>query len=330
MPENTRIVLAATPHGELTPDAFRFETAPTPELAEGEFLVAVKYLSIDPTIRTWIAYDTYLPKIQVGEVIRSLGAGEVVDTRNPKYPVGTRVSTSTNWQAFAVAKGGQRIPDDIGYEQALSVFGMTGLTAYVGLIDIGRPRPGETVVVSGAAGAVGSLAGQIAKALGCTVIGIAGTAQKCSWVVDDLGFDACIDYREENVARRLRALAPKGIDVYFDNVGGETLNTVLGQIRDHARIVLCGSISDYNSSGPAKGPANLINAISRRALLQGFIVLDHYDRAGEANAAMAQWLREGKLVSQVDVTDGLDQAPQAVAGLFTGRNLGKSLVRVAP
>jgi len=328
MTTSTRIVLDHTPNGPVSEANFRTETTELPELEPGQFLVAVRYLSVDPTIRGWVAYDTYLPKIAEGEVIRSLGAGEVVASRNEKYPVGTRVSGMTGWQDLAVLSGGFRLPDGVDYSDALSVFGMTGLTAFVGIEDIGKPMSGEYVVVSGAAGAVGSIAGQLAKARGATVIGLAGTTEKCSWVTDELGFDACVNYRDEPVAKRLRELCPEGIDVYFDNVGGETLNIVLGQIRDHARIVMCGAISGYDTGAPQPGPANLVNAIARRATLKGFIVLDHYDRAGAAAAALGQLLAEGKVHSRVHEVAGLQQAPAALSGLFTGDNIGKTLVRL--
>lgn len=326
MSTSRRITLAQRPEGLVDASDFATDEVEVPQLSDGEFLLDVKYLSIDPTIRGWMAYDTYLPRIGIGEVIRSAGAGEVIESRNPKYPVGARVFSMTGWQTTAVVNGGTVIPEGVGYEDALSVFGITGLTAYVGLEDIGKPQPGETVVVSGAAGGVGSIAGQIAKLQGCRVIGIAGSPQKCAWVVDELGFDDCIDYRAEGVAAGLRRTCPDGIDVYFDNVGGETLNEVLARINDHARVILCGAISQYNEPGP--GPANLINAISRRALLKGFIILDHMDRAPEAVSALGSWVAQGKLRVRTHVLEGLDRAPAALRGLFTGDNLGKTLVRL--
>lgn len=328
MTTSRRITLAQTPTGPVGPASFGRDEVDIAPLSDGEFLVEVKWLSVDPTIRGWMAYDTYLPKIAEGEVIRSLGAGEVVDSRNDKFPVGTRVTGVTGWQSLAVMNGGFRIPDGISYEQALSVFGMTGLTAFVGIEDIGRVREGETVVVSGAAGAVGSIAGQLAKANGARVVGIAGTDDKCRWVTEDLGFDACVNYRTEDVATALRRECPRGIDVYFDNVGGEILNIVLGQIRDHARVVMCGAIAGYDSPELPPGPANIVNAIPRRATLQGFIVLDHYDRASAAISAMAPLVSDGRLKSEVYVLDGLDSAPDALAGLFTGANTGKTLIRL--
>jgi len=299
-----------------------------PALQEGEFLMDVEYLSIDPTIRGWMSYDTYLPKIVKGEVIRSAGAGEVVESRNDGFPVGSRVFGMPGWQSHAVLTGGVPIPEGVTYEQALSVFGVTGLTAYVGLEDIGKPQPGETVVVSGAAGGVGSIAGQIAKIMGARVIGVAGSPEKCRWVVEDLGFDDCIDYRAEDIAGGLRRTCPDGIDVYFDNVGGETLNQVLARINDHARIILCGAISQYDTGAPAPGPANIVNAIPRRALLKGFIILDHMDRAAEASQALGQWMAEGRLQVRTYVREGLDSAPSALQDLFSGANVGKTLVRV--
>ncbi len=328
MTTNRRITLAHTPTEQLAATDFSTDETASPELNDGEFLVDVKYVSVDPTIRGWVAYDTYLPKIPEGDVIRAGGAGEVIESRNPKYPVGTRVSGMTGWQSRAALDGGFVIPDGVEYTDALSVFGATGLTAYVGMLNIGKPTAGETVVVSGAAGAVGSLAGQIAKIQGANVIGLAGSDEKCAWVTDELGFDQCLNYRDGHIARQLHQACPKGIDVYFDNVGGEILNAVLGQIRDHARIVMCGAISNYDGKELQPGPANIVNVVPRRALMQGFIVLDHFDQAREASQAFGEWIMSGKIKSRVDVTQGLENAPAALLGLFTGENIGKSLVAV--
>jgi len=328
MVTSRRITLSSRPQNKVELTDFGTDEVELPPLAEGQVLVDVEYLSIDPTIRGWLSYDTYLPKIGIGEVIRSAGAGEVIESRNERFPVGTRVFGMPGWQTHAVLDGGVPIPEGVTYEQALSVFGVTGLTAYVGLQDIGKPQPGETAVVSGAAGGVGSIAGQIAKIMGARVVGLAGSPEKCRWVVDELGFDECIDYRAEDIGAGLSRTCPGGIDVYFDNVGGETLNQVLARINDHARIILCGAISQYDTDRPAPGPANLINAIPRRALLKGFIILDHMDRAAEATQVMGGWLREGRLVSKTYVRDGLDSAPAALQDLFSGANVGKTLVRV--
>ncbi len=323
-----RITLAHRPAGQVQLSDFASDEVELPELQEGEFLLDVEYLSVDPTIRGWMSYDTYLPKIGIGDEIRSAGAGVVLQSRHPKYPVGTRVFGMPGWQSKAIQRGGQRIPEGVTYEQALSVFGITGLTAYVGLEDIGKPEPGQTVVVSGAAGGVGSIAGQIAKIMGARVVGIAGSDEKCRWVTEDLGFDECINYRTESIADGLRRTCPEGIDVYFDNVGGQTLNEVLARINNFARIILCGAISQYDSATPEPGPANIVNAISRRALLQGFIILDHMDRAQDAMQAMGAWLAQGRLEVRTHVLDGLESAPQALLDLFTGANVGKTLVRL--
>ena len=328
MTTSRRVTLAKRPEGQVRASDFAFDEAPVPDLQDGQFLLDVEYLSIDPTIRGWMSYDTYLPRIGIGEVIRSAGAGQVVQSRNGSFPVGARVFGMPGWQTHSVLKAGVPIPQGVTYEQALSIFGVTGLTAYVGLEDIGKPQPGETVVVSGAAGGVGSIAGQIAKIMGARVVGIAGSPEKCRWVTEELGFDECIDYRAEGVRAGLRRTCPEGIDVYFDNVGGDTLNEVLARINNHARIVLCGAISQYDSGQPAPGPANIINAVSRRALLKGFIILDHMDRAGEAAQVMGQWLREGTLVSRTYVLEGLESAPAALLDLFSGANVGKTLVRL--
>jgi NADPH-dependent curcumin reductase CurA len=328
MTTSRRITLAHRPTAQVQDTDFGSDEVELPGLQDGEFLMNVEYLSIDPTIRGWMSYDTYLPKIGKGEVIRSAGAGEVIESRNDRFPVGSRVFGMPGWQTHAVLTGGVPIPEGVTYEQALSVFGITGLTAYVGLEDIGKPQPGETVVVSGAAGGVGSVAGQIAKIMGARVVGVAGSPEKCRWVIDELGFDDCIDYRAEDIGAGLKRTCPDGIDVYFDNVGGETLNQVLARINDHARIILCGAISQYDTDRPSPGPANLVNAIPRRALLKGFIILDHMDRAAEASQAMGQWMAEGRLHVRTHVREGLESAPSALQDLFSGANVGKTLVRV--
>lgn len=328
MVTSSRITLASRPTGTVTNDNFGRDEVNLPALQDGEILVVTKYLSVDPAMRAWMQYDTYLPKIELNDVVRAVGAGEVVETRNEAYPVGTRVVGMVGWQTSAVLNGAFAIPNGVSYQDALSVLGTTGLTAYVGMMDIGKPKAGQTVVVSGAAGAVGSVAGQIARIQGSRVVGIAGGPEKCRWVTEDLGFDECIDYKSEDVRSRLMEACPDGIDVYFDNVGGEILNTALGQINNFSRIVLCGAISGYNSPEAQPGPANLSNAIVRRATLRGFIVLDHFDRAKEVSGIMAGWLADGSLQSEVTVTDGFENAPEAFEGLFSGGNTGKALVRL--
>lgn len=326
---NHRITLAERPVGAATESCFARDDVPVPSPGPGEFLVEVKWLSIDPTIRGWMAYDTYLPAIEIGAPIRSGGLGTVIESNNEAYPVGAIVSGLTGWQQYKVfGRGVQTIPDGVAPEAALSVFGTTGLTAYFGLLEIGRPVAGETVLVSGAAGATGSVVGQIAKIKGCRVVGLAGSAEKCAWLTDELGFDAAINYKTENVRRAIGEACPDGVDVFFDNVGGDILETAIGKLALRGRVVLCGAISQYNAEAPAPGPKNLSSLISNRGRMEGFIVLDYLRRAGEAIADLADWVTEGKLKYETDVVDGLDNAPEAFNRLFTGANTGKVMVRL--
>jgi NADPH-dependent curcumin reductase CurA len=331
---NRQLVLAARPVAMADDSCFRLEHADAPAIGDGEALVRVVYLSIDPTIRAWMnEADTYLPAIRLGEVIRSGGIGEVVESRNPTYSVGDLVFGMTGWQDYAVADGGERtmtvLPPGIPLLDAMSVYGVTGMTAYFGVLDVGRVQEGETVVVSGAAGATGSIAGQIAKLTGCRVVGIAGTDEKCAWVTNELGFDACINYRTEDVAARLRATCPDGVDVFFDNVGGEILQAVLDRINLRARVVLCGAISMYNAPAPPPGPSNYMQLIIKRARMEGFLVLDYVARFPEAQLQMASWVVEGKLQHIEDVVAGLENAPVALNRLFSGANTGKVIVQVS-
>lgn len=328
---NRQILLRQRPVGPVADECFEVVETQTPTLADGEVLVRVDYLSIDPTIRGWMSHDTYLPAIAIGAPIRSAGAGVVVESRNDDYPVGATVMGLTGWQDYCVMSGetlGQILPDGIDVTDAMSLYGGTGVTAYIGLTEIGRPTSGETVLVSGAAGATGSVAGQIAKILGCRVIGIAGTADKCSWLVDELGFDGAINYRDEDVSARIGALCPDGIDVFYDNVGGPILEAALDHLALNARIVLCGAISTYNDAEPTPGPSNLFNLISKRARMEGFIVLDHLDRFPEVAMQLAVWGAEGLIQHRVQRVDGLRQAPEALRMLFSGANNGKLIVKI--
>jgi NADPH-dependent curcumin reductase CurA len=308
------------------------EEAPIPEPADGECVVRVSHLSIDPTIRTWMDdAPGYLPPIEVGAVVRSGGLGTVVATRNDDFPVGSTVFGMLGWQDFATVDGtpgaGQVVPDGMDPTAVLSVFGVTGMTAYFGLLDIGRPVEGDVVVVSGAAGATGSVVGQIAKLKGASkVVGIAGGPEKCRWLVDELGFDEAIDYKAGDVGAALSAACPDGIDVYFDNVGGEILDAVLERISIGARVVLCGAISAYNDRGAAYRLKNSFMLIMRRARMEGFLILDYLDRFAEAQGEMFGWVLEGKVKHAVHVVDGLERAPEALNLLFTGGNTGKVIV----
>ncbi len=293
-----------------------------------------RFISIDPTIRTWMNdAPGYLPPIQIGDVVRSAGIGEVVASNSDRYQPGQLVFGMTGWQDYIVADEGERtmqlLPDGIDPTAALSVFGTTGMTAYFGLLDVGRVKEGDTVVVSGAAGATGSTVGQIARIKGAgRVVGIAGSDEKCAWLVDELGFDAAINYKQPDVSGRLRAACPDGIDLYFDNVGGELLDICLGQLAMRGRVVLCGAIASYNEAGPPPGPRNYINLLVRRGRMEGFIILDYLDRFPEGQMEMAQWVAAGKVKFAVHLVDGLEQAPSALNLLFTGGNRGKVIVRV--
>ncbi len=331
---NRRLVLARRPRGMVEPDVVRLEEGAVPEPGPGEALVAVRYLSIDPTIRGWMNDAAgYLPPIAIGEVIRSGGVGEVIASRSERYRSGDLVIGTTGWQDYVVAGGDHRamhvLPPGISPTAALGVFGATGMTAYFGMLEVGRVAEGDTVVVSGAAGAVGSVAGQIARIKGAgRVVGIAGTPAKCAWVVDELGFDAAIDYRAEDVAARLREECPRGIDLYFDNVGGEILDACLGRLALRGRVLLCGAISGYNDATRAPGPANYINLLVRRGRMEGFIILDYLGRFGAALPEMEAWVAAGEIKHAEHIVEGLERAPEALNLLFTGGNTGKVIVKV--
>jgi NADPH-dependent curcumin reductase CurA len=333
MTVNRRIKLTTRPDGLVTEDCLQRVEEPVPEIGDGEVLVRVLALSVDPTNRVWMREeDSYLPAVRIGDVVRAAGLGEVVESRRDGFNPGDLVMGLPGWQEYWKLTDedmGQVVPPGIPAEDMLSIYGATGVTAYFGLLEIGRPQPGETVVVSGAAGGVGSVAGQIARIKGAgRVVGIAGTDEKCRWVVEDLGFDACINYKTDDVAARLRELCPDGIDVYFDNVGGEILDAVLLQINIGARIVMCGAISEYTLAERA-GLKNYTSLIMQRGRMEGFIILDYLDRFFEAIMELAPWVADGRVKYAVEVVDGLEHAPDALNRLFTGDHSGKLIVRVA-
>jgi NADPH-dependent curcumin reductase CurA len=334
MPDrNRRLVLAERPTGMVDERTVRLEEADLPDVADGEALAKVRYLSIDPTIRTWMDdAPGYLPPIAIGEVVRAGGVAEVLSSNSEQYAPGDLLFGLTGWQEYVIADGAQRtmqkLPPGVSATAALGVLGLNGTTAYFGLLDVGALKEGDVVVISGAAGATGSAAGQIAKLKGAAkVIGIAGGPEKCAWIVDELGFDAAIDYKHDNVPARLRELCPQGIDLYFDNVGGEILNACLANLAMRGRIVLCGAISSYNDP-ERSGPSNYGALIIRRGRMEGFIVLDYFDRLPAAQMELAGWLGEGKIKSAEHIVEGLEHAPEALNLLFTGGNTGKVLVRV--
>lgn len=333
MTVNRRWLLAKRPTGMVADDDFSFVEEPVPDLPDGAVLVRVKLLSCDPTQRGWIAGDTYLPAVKIGEVVRSFGAGEVIASNNAEYAPGDIVTGLIGWQDYALIapRTGTltKLPPGMPLEMALATLGLNGITAYFGLLEIGQLKAGETVVVSGAAGATGSIAAQIARIKGCPTIGIAGGAEKCRWLTETAGLDAAIDYKSENVAARLKDLCPKGIDVFFDNVGGTILEAALARLAMHGRIVLCGGIAHYNDGGASAGPRNYLNLIIQRGRMEGFVVTDFMPRAMEAIGPIAGWLAEGRLHNEIDMQHGLENAPATLRRLFEGKNQGKQLLRVA-
>jgi NADPH-dependent curcumin reductase CurA len=332
--DNRRIVLAARPVGMIDADTVKMEHGPAPVPGDGEALVRVRYLSIDPTTRTWMNdAPGYLPPIGIGDVIRGAGIGEVVTSNSDRYRAGDLVFGMTGWQDYAIAGEGaasmRALPEGLDAPTALNLFGITGMTAYFGLLDVGKLKEGDTVLVSAAAGATGSTVGQIAKLKGASkVVGIAGSKEKCRFLLEGLGFDDAIDYHTEDVGERIRAAFPDGIDLYFDNVGGEILNAALGRIAMRGRVVLCGAIATYNDTEPPAGPSNYRNLIGRRGRMEGFIILDYTSRFKEAQGELAGWLAEGKLRHFEHVVDGLEHAPEALNLLFTGANIGKVVVKL--
>ena len=333
---NKRVKLAARPVGLPQPANFEIDSVEIPALHEGQVLVKISFISLDPAMRGWMNEGkSYIRPIAIGEVFRAGSAGQVVESRNPAFAVGDYVTGNLGVQQYALVGPGATEPTSPEYlvkvdahlaplETYLATLGMPGLTAYFGLLNTGQPKAGETVVVSGAAGAVGSVVGQIAKLKGCRVVGLAGDQEKVNYCVNELGFDACINYKTESVRTALRAACPTGIDVYFDNVGGEILDFVLEQIRFKARIVICGAISQYNNTTPVKGPSNYLSLLVNRARMEGIVVFDNAAHYGAAAREMAGWIQEGKLMApKVQVEHGVENFLPALLKLFSGENFGK-------
>jgi NADPH-dependent curcumin reductase CurA len=313
---------------------FTWVEEPVPTVGPGQALVRNLYLSMDPTQRGWMSRDTYIPAMAVGDVVRSFGVGQVVGSRHDGFKQGDLVQGGVGWQDYLLTDGGGplpivKLPAGVDIPLTMSVLGLTGITAYFGLLEVGQPKKGETVVVSGAAGATGSVVGQIAKIQGCNVVGIAGGPEKCAWLTGEAGFDAAIDYKAERVDRRLRELCPNGIDLFFDNVGGEILDAALANLAMRGRVVICGAIAGYNEKVPPPGPRNYLSLLVQRGRMEGFIILDYMDRAGQAISALSQWVREGKIRHQEDIQEGLENAPATLLRLFEGKNRGKQLLRIA-
>ena len=331
---NRRFLLRERPRERIGAETFQLVTEPLPEIGEGEALVRVEWISLDPTNRTWLNESpTYVPPVGIGEVMRGGGLGRVVRSKHPRHPEGRLVAGLLGWQEWAVISDAtmlRTVPDMPGVPPSahLGVLGTTGLTAWVGMTDIGRPQPNEAVVVSAAAGAVGSVAGQIAKLRGPRVVGIAGGPEKCALLTDRLHFEAAVDHRASDWRDQLAAATPDGVDVDFENVGGEIMDAVFGRLNLRARVVLCGLISGYNAAEVPRGPSNFAALLIRRVLLQGFVVLDHLDRASEAGAELAGWMTGGQLQALETVVEGFEQLPIAINMLFDGTNVGKLVVRL--
>jgi NADPH-dependent curcumin reductase len=330
---NTQVRLAARPSGLPKASDWDIVEEPLPSPGEGEFTVAISHISLDPAMRGWMnAGASYIEPVEIGAVMRAGAVGAVTASNHPGFAVGEHVYGAFGVQEHALSDGAgvtKVDPSLAPLPTYLGTLGMTGMTAYFALLDTGKFREGDTVVVSGAAGAVGSVAGQIAKIRGAErVVGIAGGEEKCSWLTDELGFDAAIDYKHEDVKRALREHVPNGIDLYFDNVGGDILDAALTRLARGARIVICGAVSQYNATDSVKGPANYMALLVARASMTGMVVFDHLARFGEAARELAGWLSEGKLVSREDVVDGGVRAfPETLLKLFAGENIGKLVLR---
>ncbi len=336
MPDrNRRFLLRERPTGRIGPNTFELSEEAVPEIGDGEALVRVDWISLDPTNRAWINQTpTYLPPVGIGEVMRAGGLGEVVASKNPNYSVGRIVQGLVGWQEYVVASSTMPLlPVDVAEGVSPSAYmgalGMTGLTAWIGIRDIGKPKSGETVVVSAAAGAVGSVAGQLAKADGARVVGIAGGPEKCALLTEQLGFDAAVDHKAADWAAQLTAATPDGIDVDFENVGGAIMDAIFTRLNIGARVALCGLISGYNDADPPPGPRAFGNLLIQRATLQGFIVLDHFGRAPEAIGEIAGLIAKGKLTPLETVVEGFEQLPTAINMLFDGKNIGKLMVKIS-
>jgi NADPH-dependent curcumin reductase CurA len=332
---NRRFLLRERPSGRIDESTFERSDELVGEIGDGQALVRVEYISVDPTNRAWLNdVPTYLPPVQIGEVVRAAGIGRVVASNHPAYEVGKLYQGLTGWQDYFVATDEAplipvtEVPGVESPSAYLGVLGMTGLTAWVGIHEIGKPKEGETVVISAAAGAVGSIAGQLAKTYGARVVGVAGGPEKCALLTDRLGFDAAVDYKADDWAERLIAATPDGIDFDFENVGGEIMELIFGRLNLYARVALCGLISGYNDDELPPGPRTLGNVLTKRAMIKGFIVLDHFGQASEAAAEIGPLLADGKIDALETVVDGFERLPEALNMLFDGANTGKLSVRL--
>lgn len=329
---NSQIAITTLPSGALTADNFTLSEVPMPEPGAGEVLLRVILMSIDAANRSWLQGATYRAAVNAGDPMPTYAICEVVTSNSPRLTEGDIVAAEASWSNYITAPAHkvQKMPHISPLSNLLSVYGIAGKTAYHGLIGVGQPMAGETVLVSAAAGSVGGYVGQIAKALGCRVVGIAGGAEKCAWVTETLGFDACVDYRAPSLFKQLRAACPDGVDIYFDNVGGTVLETALALMNERGRVVCCGAISQYDTDAPS-GPRNLPGlVVVKRLRMEGFIVMDFAHNDAKAERALRHWVGTGQIKVFEDIVEGLENAPAALMGLLAGDNKGKRLVRVAP
>ncbi len=329
---NRQFRLRARPQGLPKDEDWEYREEPVSPAGPGQVLIKTAYISLDPAMRGWMKEGrSYIPPVQLGEVMRAGAVGEVVESQHPDFSVGDSVSGALGVQTWAISdgKGLHKVDPRLApLPRYLGTLGMPGMTAYFGLLETGQPKPGETVVVSGAAGAVGSVVGQIAKIQGCRVIGIAGGPEKCRYLTEELGFDGAVDYKSDNLHEALKRLCPERIDVYFDNVGGEILDAALARLNMHARIVICGAISQYNATGPIQGPKNYLSLLVNRARMEGIVVFDNAKRYGEAAREMAGWIAAGQLKSKEHIVEGFETFPQTLLLLFSGAKQGKLVLKV--
>jgi NADPH-dependent curcumin reductase len=332
-PVNRQWRLKSRPTGLIKTSDFELVSEPIPDLREGQFLIRNVYLSLDPAMRGWLMdRPSYVPPVQIGEIMRGLAVGVVEKSNHPKFVAGDKAQGMLGWQEYLVSSGESvtKLPETpLPLSAHLGLFGLAGLTSYTGLSEVGQPKSGETLLISGAAGSVGSLVGQIGKIKGLRVIGIAGTDEKCHWLVKELGFDAAVNYKEADYKKQLQSACPKGVDIYFENVGGEILEAALYLMNTFGRVVVCGLISQYNATEPVPGPSNLVLVITRRLRVQGFIATDYASKVKEMVSNLTQWYSSGQLKYRVDIVRGLEAAPAAINKLFDGSNHGKLMVEVS-
>lgn len=331
MAMNRQWIYARKPNGQIGAGNFDLREVPVPQAAEGEVVVRSTMLQFDAASRAWMQGQTYRSQLNPGDVMAGRGLGEVIESKAPGFAVGDVVMGDIGWQTYAAlpARQVQKLDKSVAPELHLSIYGITGLTAYFGLLDVGRPRPGETVLVSAAAGAVGVLVGQIAKLMGCRAVGTASDDAKCKWLVDEVGFDAAVNYRQGNLNANLKAACPRGVDVYFDNTGGDVLGAALSRMNMWGRVACCGAVANYDTATPSPGPAGVPGfLVTKRIRMEGFVVMDFFNRQREAMMQLKSWVDEGKLKPVVDIVEGFEKMPETLVGMFAGKNRGKLLVRM--